>query len=144
MNKLSFSAFLLSAIVLFSLTATAQTSDDAYVIHLQTWKLKSLPTGDDATAFSEMLKKKSGVINSDSRVLSSRVLRHNWGNDSRDLVMIAEFKNRAELFSFYDELGSIMEKAFSKEETEKDDALWEKYVGQHSDEIYQEVDGTRK
>jgi len=144
MNKLFVSAFLLSAIVLFSSATSAQSSDDAYVLHVQTWKFKSLPTGDDAEAFNEMLKKQSGVLNSDSRVLSSRVLRHNWGNDSRDLVMIAEFKNRAELFSFYDEFGSMMEKAFSKEEMDKDNALWDKYVGQHSDEIYQEVAGTRK
>jgi hypothetical protein len=106
--------------------------------------LKSLPTGDENTAFNDMLKRRAQVFNSDSRVVASRVLRLFWGADSRDLIMITEFKNREDLFAFYDELDPKMEKAFSKEELDKDDATWNKYVGQHSDEVYSEVAGTRK
>lgn len=145
MFKLFVSAFLFSAIVLFSPAAAfAQDSNDFHVVHVQKWVMKSNPTGDEAKAFNEMLKKQSGVFNSDSRVVSSYILRHFWGADSRDLIMVAEFKSSADLFSFFDDLTPMMEKAFSKEERDKDDALFSKYVGHHSDEVYQLVDGTKK
>ncbi len=100
--------------------------------------------GDDADAFNESLTRQAQTINGDSRVLRSYVLRHFWGADSRDLVLVTEFENSENLFSFYNELDSIFEKAFSQEQRDKDDALWNKYVGQHSDEIYRVVSDTRK
>jgi hypothetical protein len=100
--------------------------------------------GDDAEAFSETLKRQAGVINSDSRVIRSYVLRHYWGADSRDLVLIAEFASEEDLFSFFNDLNGLIEKAFSKEQIDADNALWNKYVGQHSDEIYRVVSDTRK
>ena len=144
MVKLFISLFLFSSLLLFSAESLAQASNDSHVVHVQTWKLKMLPTDDDADAFAEVLKRQSDVINSDSRVISSYVLRHFWGADSRDLVMVAEFKSSEDLFAFYEELGPMMEKAFSKEELDKDNALFDKYVGEHSDEIYRVVDGTSK
>ena len=143
MFRFFISTFIFSALLLSSATF-AQDSDDFHVVHVQKWTMKSIPIGDEADSFDEMLKKQSGVINNDPRVLSSYVLRHFWGADSRDLVMIAEFKNSEDLFAFYKELGSIMEKSFSKEELDKDDALFNKYVGEHADEIYRVVDGTSK
>jgi hypothetical protein len=143
MYKLFVCAFLFSAIAFFSSTAFAQDSNDFHVIHVQTFKMQGI-MDDDAEAFNESLTRQAGVINSDSRVLRSYVLRHFWGADSRDLVIISEFENSENLFSFYNELDSIFEKAFSKEQLDKDDELWGKYVGQHSDEIYRVVSDTRK
>ncbi len=91
-----------------------------------------------------MLKRQADVINKDERVVSSRIVRHNWGADSRDLVFITEFKSLDDLFSFYGEMNSLFEKAYSKEQLDADNALYSKYVGQHADEIYREVPGTRK
>jgi len=84
------------------------------------------------------------VVNGDPRVINSYVLRHFWGADSRDLVVVTEFKNEMDLFSFYNDMNSILEKAFSKEQLDADNALWNKYIGQHSDEIYSMVPGTSK
>lgn len=127
-----------------SIDVLAQSSEDIRVIHVQKWKMKSLPTGEDGKNFSDMLKKQSEVQNKDPRLLSFRLLRHFWGADSRDLIMISEFKNKEDLFGFMEDMGKAMEEAMSKEELDKGDALWSKYVGEHSDEIYQEVGGTRK
>ena len=142
MFKLFVSAFLFSAFILFSAASYAQ-SDDAHVLHVQTWKLKAIPTDDDATAFADMVQRQTDAVSSDSRLVSFRAVRHNWGADSRDLVYIVEFNNKEDLFSFYDDFGTMLEKAFSKEQMEKDNALFDKYVGQHSDEIYQVIAATK-
>ena len=143
MFRLFFSLTLVGFLILYSIPASAQTSEDTYVVHIQTNKIKS-DLGDDAAAFNEMLRRQAGVINSDARVIRSYFLRHFWGADSRDLVLVAEFKNTEDLFSFYGDLNSMLEEAFSKEQLDKDNAMWNKYVGQHADEIYQETSGTRK
>lgn len=143
MFKLSLTALLFAALFFFSTSSFAQDGNDFHVVHVQTFKMHGV-VGDDAEAFSETLKRQASVINSDSRVLRSYVLRHFWGADSRDLVLIAEFASDEDLFSFFDDLDSLFEKAFSKEQLDADNALWNKYVGQHSDEIYRVVSDTRK
>ena len=142
MFRISISILLFSVLVLFSATTLAQ-SDDASVVHVQTNKMIG-NLGDDAEAFNDMLRRQSDLVNKDERVLSNRVLRHNWGADSRDLVFVTEFKSLEDLFSFYNDMDSMFEKAFSKEQLDADNALYAKYVGHHSDEIYREVSGTRK
>jgi hypothetical protein len=144
MRKFIVFTVLFSALFLFSSQSWAQSSDSAYVIHVQTWKMSSRPTGDDAKAFYDMLRKQSEIISNDPRIVHTFVVRHYWGNDSRDLVFITEFTSLKDLFSFYDDMGSMLEKALSKEELEKGNTLWAKYAGYHSDEIYGEVPGTRK
>jgi len=143
MFKFFGSLLLFSVIVMFSSTSSAQSSDETHVVHIQTNKMKGM-LGDDTDAFNEMLRRQAGVLNSDSRVISSYVLRHNWGADSRDLVIVTEFKSLEDLFAFYNEMDALMEKAMSKEQLKADNELWGKYVGQHSDEIYREVAGTKK
>lgn len=143
MFRLSLAVFLLSVLFLFSTSSFAQDGNDFHVVHVQTFKMHGV-MGDDAEAFSETLKRQAGVINSDSRVIRSYVLRHYWGADSRDLVLIAEFASEEDLFSFFNDLNGLFEKAFSKEQIDADNALWNKYVGQHSDEIYRVVSDTRK
>jgi len=144
MFRISLSVLLFSVLVLFTSVSFAQNNDDANVIHIQTNKMLMLPTGDEGKAFNDMLRRQSDVINKDERVLSAKILRHNWGADSRDLVIVTEFKSLDNLFSFYDDLNSLLEKAYPKEQLDADNAIWNKYVGQHSDEIYREVPGTRK
>jgi len=143
MYKLFVCVFLFSALTFFSSTTFAQDDNNFHVIHVQTFKMHGV-MGDDAEAFNESLTRQAGVINGDSRVLRSYVLRHFWGADSRDLVIVSEFENSENLYSFYNDLNGLFEKAFSKEQIDKDDELWGKYVGQHSDEIYRVVSDTRK
>ncbi|RPI72603.1 MAG: hypothetical protein EHM47_07960 [Ignavibacteriales bacterium] len=144
MFRLFVTSFLFSIIILFTSSAFAQDSDDFHVVHVQKWKLKSLPADNEADAFSQLLNKQSEVINSDSRVLNAYVLRHFWGADSRDLIMITEYKNTEDLFSLNEDFDSLMEKAYSKEELDNDNKLFDKYVGEHSDEIYRVVTSAKK
>lgn len=143
MFRLFWATFLFSALFIFSTASFAQEGNDFHVVHVQTYKMHGV-MGEDAEAFNETLKRQAVVINSDSRVLRSYVLRHYWGADSRDLVLITEFASDADLFSVFSDMDSMFEKAFSKEQRDADNALWSKYVGQHSDEIYRVVSDTRK
>jgi len=136
MFRFSVIAFLFSALTFFSVSTLAQSSDDDRVIHIQTWKLKSSLSGDDATAFNEMLQRQIDAVSGDSRLISFRAARHGWGADSRDLLLISEFNNNEDLFSFYEDFNAILEAAISKEQLDKDNALFDKYVGWHADEIY--------
>lgn len=144
MFRLFLSALILSVLVFFSSQSFAQDANDFHVLHIQTFKMTGMPMGDDGPAFNNMVKSQAKVINSDSRVLRSYVLRHYWGADSRDLVIVTEFKNYDDLFSFYEDMDSLMDNAFSEEEQKANNAIWNKYVGQHSDEIYRVVSDTRK
>ena len=138
MYRIFCSLFLFSSILFFSTASYAQMNDE-HVIHVQTWKMNSVPNMDDETVFAEIVQRRADVFGSDPRVLSFRAVRHNWGADSRDFVIISEFKNKEDLFSFYNDLTDMMKKAYPKEQLDKDTALWEKYVGHHSDEIYRVI-----
>jgi hypothetical protein len=144
MRKFVVFTILFSALFLFSPISSAQSSDSLYVIHVQTWKMSSRPVGDDAKAFYDVLKKQAEIINTDPRIVHAFAVRHYWGADSRDLVFITEFTSLEDLFSFYNDMNSILEKALSKEELEKGNAIFEKYAGYHHDEIYSEISGMRK
>lgn len=144
MNKLLIPILLFAAVLFTSANISAQSADDTHIISVQTWKMLSLPTGDDAKAFGEMLRRQTEVLKDNPKLISQRIVRHNWGADSRDLLVINEFKNLSDLFTFNGEMNAEYEKAFTKEENENFNKLWMKYVGMHSDEIYREVPGTRK
>jgi len=143
MYKLTLFLLLFSAVLFFSTASFAQSGDAPHVIHIQTNKMIA-NLGDDAEAFSDMLRRQAEIYNKDPRLISSNILRHNWGNDSRDLVIIAEFKNMEDLESFYNDLNSMLEAGMTKEQLDKDNELWSKYVGMHSDEVYAAIRGTKK
>jgi hypothetical protein len=143
MTRLSVSVILFISFVLFSFAAMAQSEDDSRIVHIQTSKFKAA-LGDDMDAFGDMLRRQAEILNKDSRLLSFRILRHNWGADSRDFVLVSEFKNMADLEAFYNDMNSLLEEAMGKEQMDKDNEMWGKYIGMHSDEVYAEVPGTRK
>ena len=143
MRKLNVLFLFISIFFLFSFASFAQDATPNHVVHVQTFKFTS-NLRDDADAFNEMLVRQSKVVNGDPRVLNSYVLRHNWGADSRDLVFVLEFASLENLFAFYDNMNTMLEDAMTKEQLDADNALFNKYVGEHSDEIYAVVPGTNK
>ena len=135
MFRLPVFVILFSVLAFLSMDSWAQT-ENTHVTHVQTWKLKTTLEGDDAKAFADMMQRQIDAVNTDRRLISYSVVRHSWGADSRDVVVIGEFRSLDDLLSFYDEFDSLLESAFSKEQLEMDDALFNKYLGEHSDEIY--------
>ena len=143
MLRLTSFLLLFSVIFIFSHAAIAQDTKDASVVLIETFKLKSI-IGEDAEAFSVMLKRTADVYNKDARVIRSYILRHYWDADSRDLVFVYEFKSESDLYSFANEYDKILEKDLTKEQFDADYKLLNKYVGQHADEIYKMVSDTKK
>lgn len=143
MFKVTLSVLFFSVLLFFSSQSIAQDSTPNHVVHVQTLKFNG-NLGDDAEAFNAMLVRQSEVINGDPRVLNSYILRHNWGADSRDLVFVLEFASLADLLAFYENMDTLFEDAFTEEQLDADDTLFNKYVGEHSDEIYAVVPGTSK
>jgi len=125
---------------MFTSVSYAQDTKDTKIVLIQTFKVKG-PMGNDTEAFKDMLKRQGDVLNKDPRVVKTYVLRHFWGADSRDFVLVSEFKNLDDLFSFSDDSNALLEKALSKKQVDADNELWNKHVGQHSDEIYQVYPG---
>lgn len=143
MYKIILSLLLFSILIIFSSSSIAQDTKDAGVVLIETFKMKSV-LGDDTEAFSAMLKRTFSVYNEDPRVIRGYILKHYWGADSRDLVFVYEFKSESDLYAFANEFDRLLEKAFPKEQFDSDLKLWDKYVGQHADEIYKMVPDTKK
>ena len=61
MRKLIVYTVLFSALFLLSPISLAQSSDNLSVVHVQTWKMNSLPAGDDGKAFGDLLRKQAAV-----------------------------------------------------------------------------------
>ncbi|MEJ2636376.1 MAG: hypothetical protein P8184_13935 [Calditrichia bacterium] len=87
-----------------------------------------------------MLKELFEVDKNNPKVISSRELRHYYGNDSHDWVVITEYANWQDI----DEANKISDELYKKKWPDKKerDAFFKKlgkYFAGHSDEIYQEL-----
>lgn len=81
----------------------------------------------------------------DEKMLSQRVLQHYWGDDSRKLVVIREYRNMEDMLD--DTANEELFKASWKTEEERQafNEAWGKYFEPyHADEIFTEVANTRK
>ena len=89
--------------------------------------------------YAEKVTKKNELI------LSQRILRHWWGSDSRQFVVVVEVKDWDAVEKANAREDELFKKAFSKEEQDRFNKAYNKYfTGKHSDEIYSEVPGGRK
>ncbi len=74
-------------------------------------------------------------------VVSHKIVRHFWGNDSRDFIEIIELKSFDDIDKAFEKSNELFKKTWATKEAR--DALnkaYNKYfTGKHSDEIYSEV-----
>ncbi len=86
------------------------------------------------------------VINKNEYVVSQRVLRHMWGNNSLDIVYITEYHSFTDIEKGQNRGNELFNEAWATEE-ERDafnDARFSYFGDRHSDEIYQELSEQRK
>ena len=86
------------------------------------------------------------VRNKNEYLISQRVLRHMWGDNSLDLVFISEYNSFSYIEKGQDRSTELFNEAWATEE-ERDafnDAVFKYFGDRHSDEIYQEVSKQRK
>jgi len=86
------------------------------------------------------------VVAKNNKILSQRIVRHLWGNDSGQLILIREFAKIEDLVVDDDAGGELFKAAWKTEEERKafGEAYGKYWQGRHSDEIYQEFAGSRK
>ena len=74
-------------------------------------------------------------------VVSSKIMRHWWGNDNRDFVQVIEVKSWDDVVKANERSDKLFEKAWStKAEQDAFNKAFGKYfTGKHSDEIYSQV-----
>ena len=75
-------------------------------------------------------------------VISYKVIRHWWGNNNRDFITITEVKSWEDVLKFNARSVELFEEHWDTPESRKafNDAYNYYFTGEHSDEIYQEVD----
>jgi hypothetical protein len=129
--------FLLTVALAFSGMLYAQ-EEGPHVYTLVTWELLSPEDGSDAEYDSLSAFWVENAVKKNEFIVSSIAMSHLWGSNSSDFVIITEYKNFADIekaSNRYFEL--IVEAIPDKEERGKYYKAFFKYLGNHSDEIYQ-------
>ncbi|MFC2088099.1 hypothetical protein ACFLSX_00725 [Calditrichota bacterium] len=86
------------------------------------------------------------VLKKNELILSAKTVRHMWGHNNRDFLVMYEVKNWADVEKANEKNDELFKKAWSTEESRKEfNKKWNAYFsGKHSDEIYQEIKSGRK
>ena len=127
--------------VMFLLFSTsyinAQDESDQHIVTVTTFHLK-FPLDGTNKEFNDMWKDYfDKVLSKSSEVISRSVYRHFWGSDNTQLVLVSEFKNLQDLMASEKTENDLFEKAYpNKDDQDKFNKIFSKYVGNHSDEIY--------
>jgi histone deacetylase complex regulatory component SIN3 len=82
------------------------------------------------------------VLDKNELVISYKVFRHWWGHNNRDFITLMEVKSWADVIAANQRNTELFQEAWSTPEARKEyNAAYNKYfTGEHSDEIYTEVD----
>ena len=143
----SLKQFYLSSLMVFLLSAANSFSQDGNIMHIQTFDFQMPEDGSWSEFDSLTALINKNVVSKNDKILSQRIVRHLWGNDSRQLIMIREYAKIEDLVSDDDTGGELFRAAWKTPEERKafNDAFNKYFRGsRHSDEIYQEFTGARK
>lgn len=137
------SLILISLFFLYNGNTEAQSNNHVYT--LQKWKIKIPPNGSGAE-FNKLLEEwHDKIVMKNDKVISERVLRHNTGSDSRDLLIITEYANWNDIEAADKLQWKIVDEVWpDKKERSKFFDTWNKYAKYHSDEIMTERSKLRK
>ena len=131
--------------ICFTGTILAQDREGNIVV-VTTMETKSNPDGSVAEFDSLNQLFTDKVLKKNDLILSSKTVRHMWGHNNRDFVVMYEVKDWADVIKANEMNDDLFEKSWStKEDRKAFNKAWNKYfTGKHSDEIYQEVKSGRK
>jgi hypothetical protein len=123
----------------------AQEENNGNIFVVTTFEMAFKP-GNTMAEFDSLNKLYTEkVISKNNLIVSQRTLRHFWGHNNRDFVVITEVKNWGDIIEANKLSNELFEKAWPNEEARKEynDANNKYFTGKHSDEIYQENAGGR-
>jgi len=127
---------LAACVLLFSDSAFAQEEEEGHIYVVSTFKI-AMPEGGSGDERDSLLMELIEAQKSNEKVLSSKNLRHRYGSDFRDWVVIAEYATWADI----EEAANINQELNRKKwpDDKKRAAFFQKlfkYFPTHSDEIY--------
>ncbi len=146
MRNLSFSLAVMLLLTFFISSQINAQDEDPHVFTVSTFEFIFPDDGSIAEWDSLNTLFMENVINQNEYIVSQRVLRHRWGNNSLDIVYVSEYNSFADIEKGQDRRTELFNEAWATEE-ERDafnDALFRYFGNRHSDEIYQEVMKQRK
>ena len=137
---------MLALFVLPAAQAVAQEAEKepGHIFIVTTHKVY-MPTDGNAEERDAMLKEMFEIDKKNTYIVSQRELRHMWGADNRDWVIITEYKSWADIEAANKMSNELYEKHWP--DKEKRDAFFQKlfrYFPKHSDEIYREMPEYRR
>ena len=137
-NTVHFTLAFVVCFMMLSSDGFAQ-DDEGHIYVVTTWKTV-IPEGGSSKERDSLILEVIEAQKSNKKVLSSITMRHHWGSDSRDWVVINEYKNMADVL----EAQKINTK-LNRKKWKDDEGVTEffrklgKYFIKHSDEIYREL-----
>jgi len=86
------------------------------------------------------------VIKKNDLIVNYRTLRHWWGHNNREMLIVYEVKTWGDVIAANQKNNELFEKAWATKESRKafNDAYNRYFTGKHSDEIYSNVESGRK
>ncbi|UCF65202.1 MAG: hypothetical protein JSW33_05045 [bacterium] len=86
------------------------------------------------------------VIKKNDLIVNFRTLRHWWGHNNREMLVVYEVKTWGDVIAANQKNNELFEKAWTTKESRKafNDAYNKYFTGKHSDEIYSDVKSGRK
>ncbi|MFQ5798318.1 MAG: hypothetical protein ACE5H0_06445 [Bacteroidota bacterium] len=114
--------------------------EEAHVYLIQTWKTVMPEDGTAAERDSLVSEWVEGVLKKNGKVLSSMNLRHFFGLDSRDWIVINEYETWADMVAAGEMFQELNKKKWPDEEKRAEFfRKFGKYFPRHSDQIYREL-----
>ncbi len=136
MKKIFMLFIFFSALLFVNKTIVAQ--DQNNILLVTTFYLDIPEDGSRSEFDSLSVVLNDKVISKNSKVIRRYIVRHQWGSDSRQVVVMTEYANMGDIDIADEEGNKLFQKAFPTEEERK--AFGSKYRkywnGHHSDEIY--------
>lgn len=139
-NTVRFFALVLGIFFLVPNSLAFGQEEEGHFFVVTTWKTVMPEGGSAAERDSLLLEWTNAVLKANDKILSSKDLRHYYGGDSHDWIIIEEYKNWADI----EEAGKINTELNKKKwpnEKKRKEFFKElmKYFSGHSDEIYREL-----
>lgn len=135
----SLTLILFAFMLLNSTTIQAQDTDvsEDHIFVVVTWETMRPEDGTVAEMDSLMTLYQSEVINKNELIISEKNLRHLYGSNSSDWIVITEYAN----WNDVEAAGKMNDELFltywaTPEERRAFNKAFGKYFGSHSDEIY--------
>lgn len=139
-------SYLFALICCFFISSIATAQDESHVYIVVTYKAVMPENGTAAERDSLLSEWVEAVLKKNDKILSSKNLRHFYGGDSRDWVVISEYASWADIAEAIKVNQELAKKRWpdDKERREFFRKLGEYWLPSHSDEIYNELPKFKK